>query len=192
MIPQIIKQPNNKYAVFDLQSRTFALINLSKEELIQEYIDYHKKLIHETIDRILNEIDQKIPSYGSSTISYEQAIASHALHRKPNLNDPGEREFDQLVQKEIAEFQKDFPDNWTALTKAYPKLLASFDIPINTKVLTKNLNNSNNWSTEALATRKENSPGIINAIQRGKGICYEVKHDDGTISWYDPEELQIQ
>lgn len=47
------------------------------------------------------------------------------------------------------------------------------------------------YTPESKLRRKWNELGIIIAHHDSHGLCYEVRHDDGTIGCYDPDELDF-
>lgn len=47
------------------------------------------------------------------------------------------------------------------------------------------------WLPEALASRKWDVQGKVIKHSDGHGLCYEVAHEDGTVGWYDPDELEV-
>lgn len=48
-----------------------------------------------------------------------------------------------------------------------------------------------NWRPEALASRQWGVIGEVANHHDSHGLCYEVKHPDGTIGFYDPTELEV-
>ena len=68
-------------------------------------------------------------------------------------------------------------------------------IHIGTKVLvtvTKNV--SKDWNKDALVLRKPQGQyqGVVVKQHDSHGLCYEVQFEDGTISCYDPHEVEPQ
>lgn len=47
------------------------------------------------------------------------------------------------------------------------------------------------WTDEALAKRKWNVWGIVITHHDSHGLCYDVRHEDGTEGSYDPSEIEI-
>ena len=47
------------------------------------------------------------------------------------------------------------------------------------------------WTFEARANRKWGVQGRILTHHDSHGLCYEVKHPDGTVGAYDPSELEV-
>lgn len=47
------------------------------------------------------------------------------------------------------------------------------------------------WASEARANRKWGVQGRILTHHDSHGLCYEVKHSDGTVGAYDPSELEV-
>jgi len=47
------------------------------------------------------------------------------------------------------------------------------------------------WTQEALHARRWNVTGIITARHDSHGLCYDVRHDDGTSGAYEPHELLL-
>lgn len=50
---------------------------------------------------------------------------------------------------------------------------------------------SNDWMPEAHIRRKFGVMGVIIAEHNSHGLCYDVKHSDGTVGCYDPWELVV-
>lgn len=46
------------------------------------------------------------------------------------------------------------------------------------------------WSADTIATRRDDATGQVVDKSDAHGLCYQVKHDDGTTSWYEPHELE--
>jgi hypothetical protein len=47
------------------------------------------------------------------------------------------------------------------------------------------------WTAEALIARKWGEEGEILVHHDSHGLCYDVRHADGSIGCYDPSELEI-
>lgn len=47
------------------------------------------------------------------------------------------------------------------------------------------------FSKEAIKNRKPNAHGVIVGRSDSHGLCYKVQHEDGTIAYYDPDEIEI-
>lgn len=45
------------------------------------------------------------------------------------------------------------------------------------------------FTVEAQQTRRVNAFGYVRDSHNSHGLCYEVRHDDGIVSYYDPDEL---
>ena len=54
-----------------------------------------------------------------------------------------------------------------------------------------NIEKRNEWTEECLASKKWNVQGIVLRHYDSHGLCYEVKHEDGTEGCYDPSELEV-
>jgi len=50
---------------------------------------------------------------------------------------------------------------------------------------------TNDWTDEALASRKSEGEGVVIEEKNAHGQCFRVQHDDGSIGVYDPHELQV-
>ena len=50
---------------------------------------------------------------------------------------------------------------------------------------------SKNWVPEALASRKWGVTGEVVKVNDEHGLCYGVRHDDGSAGWYEERELEI-
>lgn len=60
------------------------------------------------------------------------------------------------------------------------------------KTVLQKENVSKNWVPEILASRKWDTLGVVVKHSDSHGLCYGVRHDDGSASWYDPHELEVQ
>ena len=49
----------------------------------------------------------------------------------------------------------------------------------------------NGWSKEALLERRWDVSGVVFSHHDSHGLCYGVRHDDGSTGYYDPSELEI-
>ena len=47
------------------------------------------------------------------------------------------------------------------------------------------------WTDEGWARRKWGVDGVILTHHDSHGLCYEVRHPDGTVGCYDPSELMV-
>lgn len=47
------------------------------------------------------------------------------------------------------------------------------------------------WSEEVLANRKWGVKGVVLRHYDSHGLCYDVRHEDGTVGCYDPSEFEI-
>lgn len=45
------------------------------------------------------------------------------------------------------------------------------------------------YTAEARLARRPGASGAIGGHSDGHGLCYKVRHDDGTEAYYDPDEL---
>ena len=59
-------------------------------------------------------------------------------------------------------------------------------------VLQKEENTAKNWVPEALTSRKWDTLGVVVKTNDEHGLCYGVRHDDGSAGWYDRNELEVQ
>ena len=66
--------------------------------------------------------------------------------------------------------------------------------PIGYGTLVKTIRRANpkvtDWTPGALASRQWGVVGEIVEHHDSYGLCYEVKHPDGTIGYYDPTEIK--
>lgn len=63
-------------------------------------------------------------------------------------------------------------------------------LPVGTRVKTLTPAGSNDWVETLKQSRKWGVVGTIVDYSDSHGLCYKVKHDNGTESWYNPEELE--
>lgn len=63
-------------------------------------------------------------------------------------------------------------------------------LKVGTKVLTVETNHtSKDWDKKALASRRFGVVGTIIHESNSHGLCFKVEHEDGSIGYYDPWEL---
>ncbi len=48
---------------------------------------------------------------------------------------------------------------------------------------------SQDYTAEARAVRRPGASGVVVGHSDGHRLCYEVRHEDGSRAYYDPEEL---
>ncbi len=48
---------------------------------------------------------------------------------------------------------------------------------------------TDDWSFEAKQARKWGVNGTVTDLSNSHGLCYEIKHDDSSVAWYDPSEF---
>ncbi len=59
------------------------------------------------------------------------------------------------------------------------------------KTTQPNLSMRKEWTDEGWARRKWGVQGKVITHHDSHGLCYDVRHEDGTIGCYDPSELEI-
>ena len=65
-------------------------------------------------------------------------------------------------------------------------------ISYGTKVVTTVPNTEvDDWTEEALLKRKWGVSGTIIMHHDSHGLCYEIRHEDGTVGCYDPTEFEV-
>jgi AMMECR1 domain-containing protein len=50
---------------------------------------------------------------------------------------------------------------------------------------------ADNYTDEGVKKRKWGVNGVIIAHHNSHGLCYDVRHEDGSIGTYDPNELEL-
>lgn len=66
--------------------------------------------------------------------------------------------------------------------------------PISNGTLVKTTSSNtpdSDWTSEALANRRWSVHGKVLTHHDSHGLCYEVRHSDGTVGAYDPSELEV-
>lgn len=65
--------------------------------------------------------------------------------------------------------------------------------PISLGTLVKTIEDAgdDDWTEEALANRKWGVGGRVIGYSDSHGLCYEVEHEDGTVGWYNPSEIEV-
>jgi len=66
-------------------------------------------------------------------------------------------------------------------------------IPLETSVITTQANPhlTNEWTVEAKTRRIWGAQGHVIAHHDSHGLCYKIRHSDGSVGCYDPSELRI-
>lgn len=54
-----------------------------------------------------------------------------------------------------------------------------------------NLDLRDEWADEAWVRRKWGVQGKVLTHHDSHGLCYDVRHEDGTVGCYDPSELEV-
>lgn len=54
-----------------------------------------------------------------------------------------------------------------------------------------NMDKRDKWTDEGWAKRKWGVEGKIITHHDSHGLCYDVRHNDGTVGCYDPSELEV-
>lgn len=50
---------------------------------------------------------------------------------------------------------------------------------------------ANSWTKDAQKRRRWGAEGAVITHHDSHGLCYEIRHDDGTVGCYDPSEFDI-
>lgn len=79
------------------------------------------------------------------------------------------------------------PPEETPASKKWPPLDPG------TKVKTSQPNYSlrGKWTNEAWDQRRWGMLGVIMTHSDSHGLCYEIRHEDGSVAWYDPSEMDV-
>lgn len=65
-------------------------------------------------------------------------------------------------------------------------------ISCGTKVVTTKSNPEiDDWTEESLRARLWGAKGVVIMHHDSHGLCYDVRHEDGTVGCYDPTEFQV-
>ena len=75
------------------------------------------------------------------------------------------------------------PEN---IETAYPPIKPGTEV-ITTQA---NIDIADEWTKKAAAQRKWGVVGLVIAHHDSHGLCYDVKHTDGSIGSYDPSEFE--
>lgn len=65
------------------------------------------------------------------------------------------------------------------------------ELPEGIRVKTLGPKNDDQYTENALKSRKWGVAGEIVDVHNSHGLCYDVKHDNGTIGTYDPDEFEL-
>jgi len=71
---QIIKQPNNKFAVWSTMVDSFILINASEEDILKHFITSATETIEYNVKHIINELNSGIKPYNRFTMTWKEAL----------------------------------------------------------------------------------------------------------------------
>jgi hypothetical protein len=86
---QIIKQPNGKYAIWSKIVTDITWFDLTREELIEAFVEEARVDIERQLEQKLALIDQGKPAYFQYTLTWEEA-----LKERDELHGKESREFD--------------------------------------------------------------------------------------------------
>lgn len=89
----------------------------------------------------------------------------------------------EAVSKEVIEEMR-------AINQTTPPSPTEESLQLGTQVLTTEDAGADDWTEEALADRKWGVKGTIIDRSDSHGLCYCVKHEDGSTAWYEPAELK--
>lgn len=204
MSHQIIKQPDNRYCIFDTVSDTLVHINLSLEEITQVFVESYTNMIADEVKRIVKLIDEKESPYKHQTVTYAEALLYHTTNRTLEPNDKENQHFEMAFKALLEEAKKWLPkDMEQAAEKILPQnesfrgesqSLSHKDIPNGTRVKTDihPSTESKDWTESAKRNRKSGATGVVVAYHDSHGLCYDVKHDeDKLVGCYDPWEIEV-
>jgi hypothetical protein len=51
---------------------------------------------------------------------------------------------------------------------------------------------ANEWTPGVLSSQQWGVTGVVLAHSDSHGLCYQVLHEDGSTSWYDPSEITVE
>jgi hypothetical protein len=71
---QIIKQPNDLYAIWSTVVDDFIVVDCSRDEVVQEFIEYEAKQIRDTVAAKLDQIDKGEKAYHQFTQTFDECI----------------------------------------------------------------------------------------------------------------------
>ncbi|KKL68543.1 hypothetical protein LCGC14_2123910 [marine sediment metagenome] len=75
---QIIKQPNGKYALWSSVVDDFTLIDATRDQIIEEFVERAEREIvrlRVNVAKTLDKIDAAEPAYMQFTLSFDEAVA---------------------------------------------------------------------------------------------------------------------
>lgn len=72
-------------------------------------------------------------------------------------------------------------------TSKYPPISSGTAV----KTTQPNWDLRNEWTDEGWAKRKWGVQGRVITHHDSHGLCYDVRHEDGTVGCYDPSELEV-
>lgn len=72
-------------------------------------------------------------------------------------------------------------------TKKWPPIDPGTEV----KTTQPNLEMRGEWTDEGWASKKWGVQGTILTHHDSHGLCYDVRHEDGTVGCYDPSELEV-
>ena len=89
----LIKQPDNRYAVYSTYSDTFKLVDATAQEIVDYYVEKAKVDAEESTKRDLEMIDDQPKRF----MSWKEAVRGHQRHKE----NCGSQEFRDSVEKVI-------------------------------------------------------------------------------------------
>ncbi|RDJ35051.1 MAG: hypothetical protein DWQ19_09455 [Crenarchaeota archaeon] len=94
--------------------------------------------------------------------------------------------------EKLLEFTDD-PSIAKVIGETAAHLLYEKKFTIGAKVVTiETTRMSSDWNPEFAAYRRFNVEGEVINVHDAHGLCFEVKHTDGTVACYDPWELKLR
>lgn len=74
---QIIKQPNGKYAVFSSVVDGFVLLDATKQEVVEHFMESHRRDTERRVGEIVEQLESGGQPYHQFTKTFDEAAAMH-------------------------------------------------------------------------------------------------------------------
>ena len=74
---QIIKQPDNQYAIFSSFSDTFVALSQTREEVFNFFMEIERERLTYSLDNLFAKIDADKPAYYQFTLTWDEAVKMH-------------------------------------------------------------------------------------------------------------------
>lgn len=113
---------------------------------------------------------------------------------------PSAKEIAETLYKDLSRFMREHlkrgVDRLSVARRAYGQLEKTMKYPLispgtSVKTTEPNWSLRKEWTDEGWGRRRWNVRGTVITHHDSHGLCYDVRHEDGTVGSYDPSELEV-